>query len=372
MIGQFLPRFGLALAALVLILAASPGVAAGPITPTPAEAAWMVAEANILDPATGWIRPSPHYSGSWLRDSFWTTGYLGSGMGRRALERFGSRLNAAGQAPTKLDTASGPAYYHDDESTLLYLIWAARDGGQSADRLSRAWGWVRRHVADGGYWTGQGNFHTWYDTLIFPDRDVAAYNQGLYATAAIAATRWGLADAKDADAARDFYRWMVRPDLGYLPISLRLDYHDASALVGELLARSLFGQALLHDATVVATVRALPRSGPGFPVLARRDGSYLDPGQFFLPSAKGRYQNGGSWLLYDVLAWSVASKAGMDEAREMAMKRMRLESVDGTLYEYLPTGPSANNTPLRVNYAWNSYAATALGLGRPVEAPAGR
>jgi hypothetical protein len=345
------------LALLTLYLAAPRAAANRASELDPYQVIKMVAESNLLDSRTGWLRPSPDYSGSWVRDSFWISGFLGSEVGRRSLAHFGARLSPEGQAPTKLEGYNGPAHYYFDESTLLYLIWSHRDNGQPIERVAQAWDWIRDHVSsDGSYWTPGGTFHTWHDILLFTQRDVASYNQGLYAVAALAAQRMGLADPGDVELAARAYRRLYREDLGYMPVSLRLDYRDSSVLTGEFLARTLFRTSLLEDSLVISTVRMLPRAGDGFVVLSARDGSYLDTSAFFIPMAPGTYQNGGSWLLYDTMAWSAAWMAGAEEARGMAMKRLMAEAREGTLYEFLPTGPVAGTKPPHRDYGWNSYS----------------
>jgi hypothetical protein len=340
----------------------APSVAAGmPVSPGPYDVCRSVAESNVLDPKSGWMRPAPAYGGNWLRDAFWTTGILGPEEGRRAQAQFGARLAPDGRAPTKLEPDDSHPIYYDDESTLLYVLWAGRDGGQPLERVVGAWNWIGRHVSNGDYWTPTGNFHTWHDNLLFPSRDVASYNQGLYVAAAIAANRLGIAKQSEVDAAANAYRRLYRLDLGYLPTSRLLDYHDASALTGEFLARSLFKRSILDDDEVVSTVRNLTREGDGFLVLSARAGNYLDPSAFFMPMEPGRYQNGGSWLLYDAMSWSAAWMAGADEARGMALKRLMAEAADGTLYEYLPTGQADGKVPLNSEYGWNSYAWLTVG-----------
>lgn len=347
-----------------------PTVAAGrPFTPNPYDVCRSVAEANLLDPNSGWMRPAPAYNGDWLRDAFWTTGILGSDVGRRALSHFGARLTLDGQAPTKLDPTDGAATYYDDESTLLYVIWTARDDAQPLERVIRAWQWISRHVVDGAYWTPTGTFHTWHDLLLFPSRDVASYNEGLYVVAAMAANELGVATPSDVDAAALAYRRLYRSDLGYLPVSRHLDFHDASALTGEFLARTVYDRSILDDEVVVSTVRALTRSGEGFLVLSARDRGYLDPSAFFTPIERGRYQNGGSWLLYDAISWSTAWMAGADEAGGMAMNRLQAESADGTLYEYLPTGALAGTAPAHSQYGWDSYAWFTIGVPQGSSTP---
>lgn len=358
-------RIWLALVVAVALLA--PGLAAADqAKPAGGDAARLclaVAEANLLDPSVGWLRPSPDYlDGNWLRDAFWTTGALGPLVGRRALDHFGRQVRPEGQAPTRLGLDGNGNQYFDDESTLLYVLWAYRDGGQPPGRLARAWSWVGRHVKDGAYWTPPGNFRTWHDSFAFPADDVAAYNQGLYAAAALAAERLGIATAAEAQGAVAFYRHLYRADLGYLPFSFKLAYRDPSALVGETLARTLLGESLLADAAVLSTVDHLRRVGPGFRALAAADGAYLAQSAFSPSFPPGDYHNGGSWLLYDVLAWQAAALAGSPSAQQTARERLAFEVAWGSLYEYWTTSDAGLLKGQRRDYAWNAYACRALDI----------
>ncbi len=364
-------RFLLLSLVIVVALAAPSAVAADPGPATPREICHRVAAKNLVDARKGLFRPGPEYAdGSWLRDSFWTSACLGPEVGRAALDQFGSRLRPDGQAPTRINIRGVADQYYDDESTLIYIIWAARDGGQPRERLLRAWDWITSHVdaATGAYWTPPGTGHTWHDTLVFPTWDVSAYNQGMYAVAALAAVQLGVGYPCQAEAAASFYRQLYRKELGYLPVSLYLDYHDTSAVVGEALARLQFGRGLLADEMVVATVRALsladfgPLSRSAFKVLSKANGDYLDEWAFSPWSMKGRYQNGGSWLLYDALAWTVMGLAGDEVGFQMANLRVRLEAHHETFYEYISTGPAAqfDHLPVHPDYAWNAYICTFL------------
>ncbi len=360
------PRIWLALMLALPLLLPPTSAGADPRSPSDAalgQACLTVAEGNLLDPGVGWLRPSPDYlDGDWLRDAFWASSLLGPSLGRRALDNFGRQLNAAGQAPTRLGLDGVGNQYLDDEPTLLYLLWAYRDGGQPPGRVLKAWSWVREHVVDGAYWTPPGGFHTWHDTFVFPERDVVAYNQGLYAAAALAASQLGIASRAEAEAAVAAYRRLYSDQLGYLRFSLALAYHDPSALVGEVLTRTLLGRPLLDDEAVLATVSSLPRAGPGFRVLAAGNGSGLPPSAFSPAASPGVYQNGGSWLLYDVLAWQAASLAGSPTAQASGRQRLAFEVASGSLHEYWIASAGELRAGVHRDYAWNAYACRALGL----------
>jgi len=319
-----------------------------------------VVEKNIVDRSNGFIRPSPLYhDGQWLRDSFWATGGSNdSSLKKAAFDRFASQLQD-GQAPTRLIPYSNRFVMNDDESTLLFVIWAYRDrqilGSAYDQALARAWTWVRSHVADGQYWSPPGNLRSWHDALVFPGWDVISYNQGLYVAAAHAAAALGLpVSEKELRDAEEGYRRLFRSDLQYLPVSRNLPYHDISALIGEALLRILFDRSALYDEQVIATVSRHPGSDVGFLVLSKPDGNYLPYDAFDPPLDYGDYQNGGSWFLYDFLALLLARNAGWSQADRYMDWRLNVELTRGSLHEYLMTQPIP--VELRPDYAWNAYA----------------
>lgn len=334
------------------------------------------------------VVPSPVYAnGIYVRDAFYTV--LGLGDLNLATDAFRwfeqSQDPQTGQITTALpfDPADTSLQPQDDESTLLYLIWAGylhRAGVKiDAQVVARAWAFVQRHVADHTYRSPSGRFRYWADCWQLDQPDTISYNQGLYALAVRLLAETGLAGVTpaDADAAAAVYRSLYRADLGFLPLSAGAPGHavqDVSALLPEFLHRYLMGAGLLGDEAVLAAVdhtlrTALVYDAAGVPVgiknIARADGSFADPGWFACADNRsvGDYHNGGYWPMYTLvelaLAYGVQPRPAYRELIETLAAR---ETAGGTTQEYwnLGRGRIGEVQPGRTDYAWNALIAPAL------------
>lgn len=313
------------------------------------------------------VHPSQAYAGLWLRDSFWA--FLADGdakLAGRALHHFASQQRANGQVPTQFFIFLRQPLYRDDESTLLYLIWAdwqAQHHGWQPTRqsLDRALTYVRRQVRDGNYMSHEGSYADWLDGYRLPSTDTLSYTQGLYADGILAARALGLnVQNTEVDAAIAAYRSLADTQSGYLRFSRLHAYHDISGLTGEFLAQWLFRRPLLGDATVAATLQSQPPYGSGFRVVTNADGSYLSSSMFVVDESAGDYQNGGSWLLYDYVALATGCLHHVAGTGQAMAARLRLEFRHGAvLHEYLntnPDSPSSGTEPAyRDNFSWDTF-----------------
>jgi hypothetical protein len=327
-----------------------------------ADAVWQ----SNVDRRDGLVHPSPAYSGVWLRDSFWTLAGLGDlALSNRALGHFAATQLPSGQIPTQFTTFLRDPVYRPDESTLLFLIWAAwqvEAGGPQPKRavLKAALGYVLGQSSNGLYRGPRGMYTSWLDSFRLPANDTLAYNQGLYAVALQGARRLGLT-VKDQEisAAIAGYRSLVGRK-GYLRFSAKLNYHDASALTGEFLSLWLLRQPILSDQTVRQTLADLPSSQSGFKILTDAGGRYL-PGISFTPTLQpGDYQNGGSWLLYDYLSLAVGALHHIPGMEDRMEQRLRTEFATGAIFhEYLETDPHNPYFPgepsWRDRFSWDSF-----------------
>jgi hypothetical protein len=313
------------------------------------------------------VHPSRAYAGVWLRDSFWT--FLAEddpSLAGRALQHFGGHQRASGQVPTQFVEFLRRPLYRDDESTLLYLIWADWQSQHHSWRpaqasLTRALVYVRQHAHSGRYVSQAGSYADWFDGYRLPQADTLSYMQGLYADALLAAQalRLNVSTSETASAVAA-YRALADPPAGYLRFSRLYGYHDISGLTGEFLAQWLFGRPLLSDATIAATLHAQPSYGSGFRVVTNADGTYLSPHLFITHEFPGDYQNGGSWLLYDYMALATGCAHHVAGTGEALAARLRLEFRHGAvLHEYLntdPTSPLAGSEPAyRDTFSWDTF-----------------
>lgn len=143
---------------------------------------------------------------------------------------------------------------------------------------------------------------------------------------------------------------------GYLPLSARFnEAPDISSLYPEYLAMTLFGEQLLNDKTVRSTLDNIPRSHHGFKVLTKSpEGDYFDPAHFVAHYAKGKYQNGGVWPLWQNNALVVGELHGIlnaDQYRKTITEQ--LEAIHWA--ESIRTGGEFEDviTPERADQVWN-------------------
>lgn len=345
------------------------------------------------------VVPSPVYAnGIYVRDAFYAVLGLGDlKLATDALRWFEqSQDPQTGQIITALpfDPADTSLVPQDDESTLLYLIWAGwlHRAGVKIDKqvVGRAWAFVQSHVTDHAYISPPGRFRYWADCWRLDQPDTISYNQGFYALAARLLAESGLAGvtSADADAAAAVYLSLYRADLGFLPLSAGApgdDVQDVSALLPEFLHRYLVGTRLLTDDAVLATVDHTLRtalvndgdpSGPGAPAgiknIARADGSFADPGWFACTDNRsvGDYHNGGYWPMYTLvevaLAYGIQPRPAYRELIETLAAR---ETTGGTTQEYwnLGRGRIGEVQPGRTDYAWNALIVPALRWARLIE-----
>lgn len=316
---------------------------------------------------TGIVRPSPAYAGLWLRDSFWTLLAIGNvKASEQALDRFAGFQLPSGQVPTQFETRVANPLYYDDESTLLFLIWAdwqKMQQGETPSRqvLSQALSYVR-HVAHGGmYRSSPGTYQSWLDSYRLVQPDTLAYNQGLFVVALLAAHDLGLSVSDgEIAAARAGYRSLAITPGGYLAFSANLLYHDVSGLAGEFLAIWLFHQPLLSDAVVRSTLASQPRFQSGYRVVTDAGGSYLPPGDFIGTVREGDYQDGGSWLLFDYLALATGFLHHVPGTGTQLHDRLAQEfAIQPTFHEYLGTNPQRGSygtePSYRNEFSWDTF-----------------
>lgn len=331
------------------------------------------------------------YPGTYVRDAvFWGPLALEDpALGYECYSWFEENQLPSGQIPTAIPLAPEEAPLlvpQDDEGTLLFLIasdWLAQHGYPvQAARLEAAWAWVRAHVTDHHYVSKAGPFRYWADT-VSPDRDdVIAHNQGLYCLALRALANLELGGVTQADirAAQERYRQSYLPDHGYIPLGRTSNFalaQDISAIFPEFLSRYLYDEPILTDAMLHNHIERLLGNASvyryrddgrlaGVKVISGAQGEFLPPDWFFAPSLNvpGRYQNGGYWPLYTLVALALAYQVAPSE-RYMSIVAILVENelaTDGQSKEVLWLGPGEIGLyqPEHVNYTWNALIPRAL------------
>lgn len=362
----------LAVTALAPVRSSAKGAALPPATIDRSAFRKLCADvlAERVSPQERWVKPSALYSSMFLRDSFWILSAFGDRhLAKAVYDRFQAAQAPNGQVPTDLRT-DGSAGYHDDDSTLLWVLLAyelARSGSNpDLGALSGALGYLRSRVRGGAYVSAAGRYRYWLDTFSVPAEDVVQYNQGLWAVATRCLRLMGLPVMADEvrGAARHY-----QPS----QLSSALPYRDVSALTGEYLCLHLLGQRLLSDDEVRGAVAGLaPVSYAdqrflGYKVCSDASGTFL-PRSLFLDTpmaGPGSYHNGGSWVLYDSLACVVGAWHNLPEQRSQLWARLNSElRLNQSVNEYIVTSSEAGRLgecpPERRGYGWSAYTAVLL------------
>ena len=302
----------------------------------------------------------------WMRDFVYTSEFTDSTeLDNNILKTFEDRQKSNGQIPTAVGVwGSTPWHFADDESTLHYLISAANLVKKDGDKLTplrrhkikAAFSFVQKHVSDGMYVSPPGERRGWLDAFVYPKSDVVTQNQGFYAVSLLAAQGLGLPVEKgEVRTAIDLYKAMADFH-GYLPLSARFnEAPDISTLCPEYFAMTRFGEQLLSDDVVRATLDATPKSNHGYKVLTTSPrGDYFDPNFFVTGYEKGNYQNGGAWPFWNNNALAVGELHGI--VPPTAYRDSVMQQLDQTGWpEYIRTGGEFEQilTPERPRQVWN-------------------
>lgn len=305
----------------------------------------------------------------YLRDAFWHAQAIDDReVAESAWQRYAETQHEDGQ----LDTLVMPYFYRpsrdDNDSTLFYLMWACinrRKYGTRVDSgvLARTFGSIVRNHSpqrDGLY---RSRTAGWLDTIWNVDK-VRAINQGHYAVALQCARELGLdVEQEEIDKAKMAYRSLYDPEKQTLKWSEDEHYISPSVLLGEFLSLWLFDEPILSDEQVVRTVERFPVIGRGVPCICNEDGSFFTErnkpweGKYTWPD--GVYHNGGSWFLYEYLAYAAAARHGWEQA--VARMRWRVEMEFGRerepySHEFIPLSDKDDDWwPTTGVFAWNTF-----------------
>ncbi len=319
----------------------------------------------IYFPNQVFLRASPFHCDNWLRDSFIGTLFLEKPtFESHVLSGFLENRLPSGQLPTNRLFPGNRRWMFDDESTMLGLIWRAKLQGEGASlnpserqEWQQSWEWIESHVADGLYISPPGTERSWFDTYKLEDNDTLTYNQGVYATATLAAGKLRLIlPDKALRTAADAYQNLRLETQDRLPFSWVEDSKDVSALFGEYLALTLFGESFLQDTTVRGSLEALKRTDTGIPVVVNPDDSYLSPNQFNRPYRPGDYQNGGDWPAFNAMAFAVGEMHGMPHSSQSWHDLLtNLKKTQHAEYRYTGSlAQEATHNKTREHNLWNT------------------
>lgn len=319
--------------------------------------------------------PSTNYtSGMWMRDSFWQGLLLDNVYEQKAITRFESKQQVSGQIPTNIGSDGVTFQLFHDESTCLYIIRAYYDNvvrGLTVDMtvLTNALAYVKTFVVNNQFQfdsADSNHFKDLWDTYNFTPGGYGAYSQGLYALALKCGKKLGLSVTdNEISGAITQLQALYDTTNKFLKMVSDKTHLSTAALTPEALSLFILGEKLLTPTIVNNTIDAIRKfSLPlcGAKNICHFDGTYL-PSTDFRNNAYsgGEYQNGGSWFLYEYLAFWVGYYHGYKNIQSLMDKRITQElATDPVSHEYIVSDPAITSSPylseasIRHVYAWNA------------------
>lgn len=303
-----------------------------------------------------WIVPGIQYANcQYARDSFYQTWILPAEIENECYRAFRE------------------SWIPRAENPLFYLIWSYRvvkNGGKPNKELAKKAYDVMmdslRRGKDGAYLPNgdeHGAFRNWFDICCFEFDDVDTYSQGLCVCALLAAKELGFAVGGEYEAAKACYLSLFRD--GYLPLSRKKPWLSLDVAVGDLLHALLFGETVLPDDVMLSTYRRVMTSKAvtphGIKIVSAPDGEYLPVEAYgaygFVHPAMakmdlGRYANGGSYHLYEMMFHIAAHLHGAADAVDNMITRLSIDlDYDGATHEYMHT---IQGNGVKANQGWNA------------------
>ncbi len=264
--------------------------------------------------------------------------------------------------------------FYDAENPLIYLIWSYRivKYGKPYNKKRTDWafqtvmaGMEKFEPHDSYYPNSQegGAFRCWFDTCAFDADDADLYNQGLLVCALESAKRLGYDIGDRKEKALRKYHSLFNGK--YFPLSQKKQCLALDFTVGEVLYYLLFEELFIDQNMFEKSYRKVCDSAAktkyGIKIVAAEDGSYAPLETFmsgdylyygYATMDVGRYQNGGSWHLYEMLFHIAGYLHGMPDAEKNLTERLMIDlDYGGATYEYMHT---IKGNGVKANQGWNA------------------
>ena len=303
-----------------------------------------------------WIVAGLQYSThQYDRDSFWQTFIVSK------------------EAERQCYLAHSADAVREAENPLFYIIWSYRvykNGGEidgdmfrvAFDRMMQG----LRFVGDGRYCPEgrpDGSFRNWFDICCYEKDDADAYSQGLCVTALRAAEELGYDTCGFYPRAIEYYKTLFNGE--FVQMSAKKPYLAVDFTIGDLLHCVLFGTTFIPDGMVLKTYRRImdgkANTPYGVKVVAAPDGDFLPMEAFgaygyvhpwMAQLDVGRYANGGSYHIYEMLFHIAAHLHGAKDAVDNMIRRLFIDlDYDGATHEYMHTVRGFGS---KANQGWNA------------------
>ena len=317
---------------------------------------YMHIRKNETGTSDKWVVAGIQYANTqYNRDAFWQTMILSPEIERQAY------------------LAHGKASVECAENALFFVIWSYRvmkNGGEINRPLFEfALEKMKRELnkyGDGRYApTGRpdGSFRNWFDICCFEYDDADAYSQGLCVCALRAAREMGCDVGDWYEKAKAFYEKLYNGR--FVQMSQKKPYLALDYSIGDLLHFLLFGETFIPDNVVRQTYAHIMNSKAKTPygtkVVSAEDGEFL-PMEAFGAYGKvhpemaaldlGRYANGGSYHIYEMLFHIAAYVHGAPDALDNMIWRLFIDlDYDGATHEYMHT---IRGNGVKANQGWNA------------------
>ena len=303
-----------------------------------------------------WVVPGIQYANcQYNRDAFWQTWILPAYIEEQSYR------------------ANSEKSIQEAEYPLFFVIWSYRvkmSGGtvckEKCDIAVRKIFEGLNKVGDGRYCPDGDERHSyrnWFDICCFEDDDADAYSQGLCVCALRAAKELGYDIGDRYDKALSYYKTLFNGE--FVPLSLKKPYLTLDYSVGDLLHYILFGETFIPDEQVRVTYKKIMSSKAKTPygtkIVAAPDGEYLpieafcaygEPNPEMARLDLGRYANGGSYHIYEMMFHIAAYIHGVDGALDNMIWRLMIDlDYDGATHEYMHT---VKGNGVKANQGWNA------------------
>ena len=302
-----------------------------------------------------WVVAGIEYSNAqYFRDSFYQTMILDEEMqeqGYRALDY----------------------EFSDAENPMVYLIWSYRIAkyGKPFNRKRADFAFetvvkcMDKFMPNDSYYPNcreGGDYRCWFDLCAFAKDDPDLYSQSLLVCALEAAKRLGYDIGDRKERALRKYHALFNGE--FFPLSERKQCLALDFAIGEVIYYLMFNDLFIDQTMFEKTYRKIC-DGPaktkyGIKIIAAPDGSYapemLGNEGYFGDGLKtidvGRYQNGGSWHLYEMLFHIAAHLHGIPDAEKNLTERLMVDlDYNGTTNEYIHT---ITGVGVKANQGWNA------------------
>ncbi len=305
-----------------------------------------------------WIVAGIEYGNmQYFRDSFYQTWILGAEIEEQSYKAltYNTHLSLA-------------------EHSLIYMIWSYRlilkGRAYDEEKAAEAFYEIKRCMdkhPDGGFYAdtdrAEDTYKNWFDICAFADDEQDTYNLCLLICALEAAKRMGF-DIEDRKE-RALKRLKTLFTGTYFKLSDVKDCMCMDFAVGDVLHYMLFNETFIDDEMVKKSYRAMvdgPAKTPyGIKIVAMADGDYV-PYEMYESNGKvfpllkncepGRYFNGGSYHVYEMIFHICAYLHGVEDAEQNMTARLMIDlDYDGATHEYMHTVRGFGGKP---NQGWNA------------------